>query len=167
MSEGGSQRSLFGRQTLVTVKKTSYISPPHPPHPSFEHPFTAPTSHTSPTHLASTIPPITMFALRTLAVLALAAAALARPQSSSQCDSGSIACCDSTYDPESYEAQFIMKALNIDQTNLPAGKVATSCGGGISNVGGGSTCANIPVCCENNTFNGLVNFGCTSIPIIL
>ncbi|KAL6306051.1 hypothetical protein BKA93DRAFT_748696 [Sparassis latifolia] len=114
-----------------------------------------------------------MFKMHLLSLLSLVLAgvgAFAAPQSSSApttCNGGgSIDCCTTTYEPDSYEATVLTTALNLDKSNLPEGQIATSCGGGGVNVGGGSTCENIPVCCTDNYF-GLIGVGCSPIPVSL
>ncbi|GBE87473.1 hypothetical protein BKA93DRAFT_824533 [Sparassis latifolia] len=111
-----------------------------------------------------------MFSLRILSLLALAFSGvnvLAAPQSSgTTCNGGgSIDCCTTTFEPECDEANIIIDALRIDRSTLPDGMIATACGGGGVNVGGGSTCDNIPVCCTDNFFGGAVGVGCSPIPV--
>ncbi|KAI0919886.1 hypothetical protein AcW1_002976 [Taiwanofungus camphoratus] len=102
---------------------------------------------------------------RAVALLTFALSALAVPQygPTSQCDSGSELCCDSVYSPGTVYATSLIKALNID--NVPVGHIATGCGGGGVNVGGGSTCNTNPVCCQGNALGGLIGVGCAAIPV--
>ncbi|KAH9942625.1 hypothetical protein B0H21DRAFT_710270 [Amylocystis lapponica] len=77
---------------------------------------------------------------------------------SSQC-LGPVQCCDMTYPSDSYEAKVIMKAFKIDESSAPKGVIAMAC-----NVGGGSTCQGIPVCCDDD-YMGLriLGFGCEPV----
>ncbi|OCH87975.1 hypothetical protein OBBRIDRAFT_836933 [Obba rivulosa] len=110
-----------------------------------------------------------MFALKTAfaaaaALLALSAVAIPYPQDgSSQCNTDSIQCCDATASGNSTYMRTVGKALkmNIDESKM----YATGCSSyNPVNVGGGTTCQAIPVCCEDNTF-GLIGVGCAAIPV--
>ncbi|KAL6299159.1 hydrophobin, partial [Sparassis latifolia] len=81
----------------------------------------------------------------------------------SQCNTGSIQCCDSLQDSSSPQAQNILSSLGLplaDAANL----VGIGCTAGLVGVGG-DTCVSAPVCCEDNSFQGLINLGC--VPIII
>ncbi|KAI0930636.1 hypothetical protein AcW1_003605 [Taiwanofungus camphoratus] len=101
---------------------------------------------------------------RTVLVLAFALSALSAPQSSSsQCDSGTIQCCDTVAPAYSASVAPVLKALkiNVDDENK---QVALGCGGSAVGVGAGSSCTSAPICCENNYF-GLIGIGCISITL--
>ncbi|OCH87740.1 hypothetical protein OBBRIDRAFT_795903 [Obba rivulosa] len=93
--------------------------------------------------------------------------AIALPQES-QCDTSSINCCDNVSTPaNSSDVRTVMKALRLDwvSDDTPVGTGCSS--GGIVSVGGGTTCQSIPVCCEGNSFDGLIGIGCLVIPITI
>lgn len=76
---------------------------------------------------------------RTVLVLAFALSALSAPQSSSsQCDSGTIQCCDTVAPAYSASVAPVLKALkiNVDDENK---QVALGCGGSAVGVGAGSS----------------------------
>ncbi|EMD35847.1 hypothetical protein CERSUDRAFT_115777 [Gelatoporia subvermispora B] len=105
---------------------------------------------------------------RSLALAALAfvcsVGAIALPQES-QCDSGSISCCDNVSTPaNSSDVRAVMKALKMDwvSDDTPVGTGCSS--SGVVSVGGGTSCESTPVCCEGNNF-GLIGIGCIAIPI--
>ncbi|KAG0699107.1 hydrophobin [Suillus ampliporus] len=90
------------------------------------------------------------------------------PSSSpSQCNTGSIQCCDSV--SKSGESGSLDELLSLLGLVIPVG---TSCGMSCSPItvigtGGGASCNQQPVCCENNEYNGLINIGCSPINIYL
>ncbi|KAI0930637.1 hypothetical protein AcV5_007300 [Taiwanofungus camphoratus] len=107
---------------------------------------------------------------RAFLALTFALSALATPGGSdggsnpSQCDSGTILCCDNVAPASCDTVKPMLSALKIqvDDDSTPIG---TGCGsGGLLGIGGGSSCTNTPVCCQDNYF-GLIGIGCTSIPI--
>ncbi|KAG8216110.1 hydrophobin [Butyriboletus roseoflavus] len=71
----------------------------------------------------------------------------------SQCNTGSIQCCDSVGSSGSNTVvDEILSFLNI---NVPSGtSVGVSCSGT-------TACTQQPVCCSNNSFNGIVSIGCS------
>ncbi|KAK0216852.1 hydrophobin 2 [Armillaria fumosa] len=108
-----------------------------------------------------------------LAVLALPllAAASVLPRESTnttvswgKCNTGSAQCCKSVQDPKSSAVQDALGVLGIPIGGITAG-VGLTCDP-ITVVGLGTTqCANQPVCCDQNNYNGLVALGCTPINI--
>ncbi|KAG2040793.1 hydrophobin-1 precursor [Suillus americanus] len=84
---------------------------------------------------------------------------------SGQCNTGSIQCCDSV--TKSGHGNSIDELLSLLKIDIPAG---THCGvscSPISVIGGssGGDCQQQPVCCEDNSYNGIVNIGCSPINI--
>ncbi|KAG2076385.1 hydrophobin-1 precursor [Suillus decipiens] len=83
---------------------------------------------------------------------------------SGQCNSGSIQCCDSvtTYG----SGGDIDELVSFMGVKIPSG---TPCGTGCSPIsiigGSGSKCKQQPVCCEDNSYNGIINVGCSPINI--
>ncbi|KAK0240747.1 hydrophobin-251 [Armillaria nabsnona] len=111
----------------------------------------------------------------TLAVLALpllvASSVVPRQETNTtvtggQCNTGSAQCCKSVQDPKSDAVQNVLGLLGIPIGDITA-QVGLTCAP-ITVLGLGTTqCANQPVCCSNNNFNGLVALGCTPINIAL
>ncbi|PCH34690.1 fungal hydrophobin, partial [Wolfiporia cocos MD-104 SS10] len=83
-----------------------------------------------------------------------------------QCNTGPVQCCDSLERASAPRASSLLAALGV-----MLGDEDTLVGMGCSNAGvdvlGGNSCDATPVCCENNTFNGLINIGCSPIIINL
>ncbi|KJA22758.1 hypothetical protein HYPSUDRAFT_40550 [Hypholoma sublateritium FD-334 SS-4] len=115
---------------------------------------------------------------RTSSVLLLAlpvlAAATAVPRNdptsgpSNQCNTGSLQCCQSTQSASSPSTllSIIFGLLGVVVDGL-TGQVGVTCSP-ITVVGvSGTSCTAQPVCCTNNSFNGLIALGCTPININL
>ncbi|OCH87985.1 fungal hydrophobin [Obba rivulosa] len=82
----------------------------------------------------------------------------------SQCNSGSLQCCDSVSTPgNSSVVRRAVRELGVRVAyNQPVGVGCSSIDP--INVGGGTSCSSDPVCCEDNSF-GLIGIGCTPISI--
>ncbi|EIN08633.1 fungal hydrophobin [Punctularia strigosozonata HHB-11173 SS5] len=111
-----------------------------------------------------------MFARSTLAVAfaALLAVATAAPQGTapSQCNTGSIQCCQSTKKVSSSSVNALGGLLGVVVDAVDA-LVGVDCSP-ISVVGlGGNSCSATPVCCENNSFKGLIALGCVPVNLSL
>ncbi|KAG1745031.1 hydrophobin 2 [Suillus paluster] len=83
------------------------------------------------------------------------------------CNTGSVSCCQSTYSSDSATVGTLTSLLGI-----VLGPVEGSVGLGCSPIsvigaGSGATCNQEPVCCSGNTYNGLINIGCSPINIYL
>ncbi|KAF5329808.1 hypothetical protein D9619_009338 [Psilocybe cf. subviscida] len=105
-------------------------------------------------------------ALTTLAVVTLAAATPTGTDPSNQCNTGSLQCCNSVQAANSASIAGLLGLLGIVVSTL-TGQVGVTCSP-ITAIGlGGSSCSAQPVCCTNNTFNGVVALGCTPININL
>ncbi|KAF9045364.1 fungal hydrophobin-domain-containing protein [Panaeolus papilionaceus] len=107
---------------------------------------------------------------RASAVAALAlpifAAATAIPRNDGDCDTGSINCCNSTMTSSLTSLAQLSGLLGISLPDI-GGLIGLSCSP-ISVLGaGGNSCSAQPVCCTNNSFNGLVALGCTPINLNL
>ncbi|KAK0505231.1 hydrophobin 2 [Armillaria luteobubalina] len=103
------------------------------------------------------------FAILALPLLAVASAVPRETTNTTvtggQCNTGSAQCCKSVQD-----VQNALGLLGIPIGDITAG-VGLTCDP-ITVIGLGTTqCANQPVCCEKNNFNGLVALGCTPINI--
>ncbi|PSR72528.1 hypothetical protein PHLCEN_2v11598 [Hermanssonia centrifuga] len=82
----------------------------------------------------------------------------------SQCNTGSIQCCNQVISSTSTQANLLLGLLGVvlDGVAVPLGLGCSP----ISVVGiGNGACSASPVCCENNSIGGLINIGC--VPIIL
>ncbi|KAK0225461.1 hydrophobin-251 [Armillaria fumosa] len=115
---------------------------------------------------------ISAFSLAILALPLLAASSAVPRQDTNttvtggKCNTGSAQCCKSVQDPESSAVQNALGVLGI-----PIGEITANVGLActpITVLGLGTTsCANQPVCCDNNNFNGVVALGCTPINVVL
>ncbi|KAH7912641.1 fungal hydrophobin [Hygrophoropsis aurantiaca] len=108
-----------------------------------------------------------MIASRFFALLPLAALALAGGSGTTQCNTGSASCCDSTQSAEDFSKTDLADSLGLSTGDV-TGLVGLDCTP-ISVIGVGSGCkANQePVCCTDNTFDGLVNMGCSPVNVNL
>ncbi|KAK0223741.1 fungal hydrophobin-domain-containing protein [Armillaria fumosa] len=82
----------------------------------------------------------------------------------SQCSTGSLQCCNSVQDSTSGVVSALLGLLGIHLggANVPIGLTCSP----LSIIGiGGNSCSQQTVCCENNSFNGLIAIGCTPINI--
>ncbi|KAF8969406.1 fungal hydrophobin-domain-containing protein [Flammula alnicola] len=109
------------------------------------------------------------FKLSALATVALAttlaAATLTRRQSD-QCNTGSIQCCNSVQSASTPSVATLLGLLGIAAQGV-TGLVGVTCSP-ITGVGvSGTSCSAQPVCCTNDSFNGVVALGCTPINIAL
>ncbi|THU75280.1 fungal hydrophobin [Dendrothele bispora CBS 962.96] len=80
----------------------------------------------------------------------------------SQCNTGPVQCCNSVQsasDP-AVAKQLALLGVVAQDVNALVGVTCTP----ISVIGvGGNSCSAQPVCCENNSFNGVVALGCTPV----
>ncbi|PPQ87943.1 hypothetical protein CVT25_001128 [Psilocybe cyanescens] len=84
----------------------------------------------------------------------------------SQCNTGDIQCCNSVQKADSNAVTALLGLLGIVLQDVTA-LVGLTCSP-LSVIGiGGSSCTAQPVCCTNNSFNGLIALGCTPININL
>lgn len=86
-------------------------------------------------------------------------------QVNGDCSQGKAQCCDTTMsgaDANSLSALLgvdnLAGQIGINCVNLPINVIGVS--GSLSNI-----CKSTPVCCQNVTQNGLVNLGCSALPI--
>ncbi|EIN08599.1 fungal hydrophobin [Punctularia strigosozonata HHB-11173 SS5] len=103
-----------------------------------------------------------------VALSALVATAAAAPSTlpASQCNTGSIQCCNSTQKASSAGMSDLLGLLGVVVSDVTA-LVGSNCSP-ISAVGlGGNSCSAAPVCCENNQFNGLIALGCVPVNLSL
>ncbi|KAF7800301.1 hypothetical protein EIP86_011550 [Pleurotus ostreatoroseus] len=83
----------------------------------------------------------------------------------SQCNTGSISCCNQVIDSQSKEGNALLGLLGIVLGDV-TGLLGLGCSPlSVIGVGSGNACSASPVCCENNSVGGLISIGC--VPIIL
>ncbi|KLO14556.1 fungal hydrophobin [Schizopora paradoxa] len=103
-----------------------------------------------------------------LALVPLLAVATPTPQTS-QCNVGSEQCCSSTQTASEASTGLLgglLSLLGIVVGDI-TGLVGVTCSP-ITVIGvSGTSCSAQPVCCTNNSFNGLIALGCTPININL
>ncbi|KAF9234085.1 hydrophobin [Melanogaster broomeanus] len=101
-----------------------------------------------------------------LPIVALAAVATATPtlEARGQCDTGSTSCCQNTYTSTDTTLTSLAATLGIVLPDV-TGLFALGCSPLI--LGVGASCTQQPVCCTGNTFNGLINVGCSPINLAL
>ncbi|KAF9528293.1 hydrophobin 1 [Crepidotus variabilis] len=88
------------------------------------------------------------------------------PPPTSQCNTGSVQCCNSVQSANSGAAAGLLALLGVVVQDVTA-QVGITCSP-ISAVGiGGNSCSSQPVCCQNNNFNGVVAIGCTPVNVNL
>ncbi|KAF9460464.1 hydrophobin [Collybia nuda] len=99
-----------------------------------------------------------------IATTSLALSVAAAPQSNKyKCNTGSVQCCNEIQQSQSVEGSNILAIVGLTAQGL-TGMVGHNCSP-ISAIGpgGGTSCNSQPVCCENNSFNGLVAIGCSPV----
>ncbi|KAI0764932.1 fungal hydrophobin-domain-containing protein [Fomes fomentarius] len=83
------------------------------------------------------------------------------PTSASDCKTGPVQCCNSSSTPAG-TAILGLLGIAVQGVDLLLGLTCSP----ITIIGvGGSSCSSNVVCCENNSFGGLISIGC--VPIIL
>ncbi|THU91476.1 fungal hydrophobin [Dendrothele bispora CBS 962.96] len=103
--------------------------------------------------------------LATLATLAVATPTR-RNEPASQCNTGPVQCCNSVQSADSKSVAGLLSLLGIVVQDVNA-LVGVTCSP-ISVIGvGGDSCSANPVCCENNSFNGIVAIGCVPVDLSL
>ncbi|KAI6144925.1 hydrophobin 2 [Pisolithus tinctorius] len=102
------------------------------------------------------------------AVLAAATPVEVRGDSGdSQCNGGTINCCNSVQDASSSSVTSLLGLLGLSAGSI-TGQVGLNCSPlTVIGVGSGASCTSQTVCCTGNSFNGLINVGCTPINVAL
>ncbi|KAM6503361.1 hydrophobin [Amanita muscaria] len=84
----------------------------------------------------------------------------------SQCNTGAMQCCNDVQKSDSPTVQSLAGLLGLGLGALTP-QVGLHCSP-LSVIGaGGTSCAAQPVCCSDNSFNGLIALGCTPINVVL
>ncbi|EIN04965.1 fungal hydrophobin, partial [Punctularia strigosozonata HHB-11173 SS5] len=82
----------------------------------------------------------------------------------SQCNTSSIQCCNSVQSSSSQSSDLLLGLLGIVLDTVD-GLIGIGCSP-ISVLGlGNGGCNASPVCCENNSFGGLISIGCVVIQL--
>ncbi|KAF8063152.1 hydrophobin 2 [Lyophyllum atratum] len=83
----------------------------------------------------------------------------------SQCNTGSMQCCNSVQSSDSAGVAAIAALLGvvIQGVAVPVGLTCSPINA--AGIGSGGACTAQPVCCSNNNFNGVIVIGCTPINI--
>ncbi|KAL0949227.1 hypothetical protein HGRIS_009306 [Hohenbuehelia grisea] len=111
-------------------------------------------------HMKSTI-----FVASVLPFLA-AATPLRRNEPASSCNTGPVQCCNSVQSADSKSIAGLLSVLGVVVSDLTV-FVGANCSP-ISVIGvGGNSCSASPVCCENNSFGGLIALGCVPVDLSL
>ncbi|KAF5309264.1 hypothetical protein D9619_012754 [Psilocybe cf. subviscida] len=104
--------------------------------------------------------------LATISAATLAAATGGSGSPSNQCNTGTLQCCQSVGAANSTPIAALLGLLGIDVGSV-TGLVGVTCSA-ITVIGtSGTSCSAQPVCCSNNSFNGVVALGCTPINLNL
>ncbi|KAF4622374.1 hypothetical protein D9613_009285 [Agrocybe pediades] len=83
------------------------------------------------------------------------------------CNSGPVQCCNSLMDSDSSQANVLLSLLNVVVGPI-TGQIGASCSPITAiGLGSGASCSSQPVCCSNNSFNGLIAIGCSPINLNL
>ncbi|KAG2144119.1 fungal hydrophobin-domain-containing protein [Suillus bovinus] len=107
--------------------------------------------------------------IRLLSTISLCLLAIANPlahrDTSGQCNTGNIQCCQRTQTVDEYNKNATAHgAIPIDADIL--GHVGLYCSPiSVIGAGAGATCSQEPLCCSDNQYYGLINIGCTPINI--
>ncbi|KIJ48484.1 hypothetical protein M422DRAFT_247834 [Sphaerobolus stellatus SS14] len=83
----------------------------------------------------------------------------------SQCNTGDAQCCNTVESASSPSAATLIGLLGIvvQGVDVLVGLGCTPIS--VIAISQGANCAQQPVCCTNNNFNGLINVGCTPISL--
>ncbi|KAL5480416.1 hypothetical protein ACEPAI_1686 [Sanghuangporus weigelae] len=105
-----------------------------------------------------------VFTVASLAILAVATPAPV--PASDECNTGSLQCCNSVQQADSEAVSGLLSLLGVVVQDVSA-LVGVTCSP-ISAIGIGSAgCSASPVCCTDNSFNGLISLGCVPVDVSL
>jgi len=111
-----------------------------------------------------------MFAkLSTVVAISMAAFVAAAPSArgiDNSCNTGPVQCCDSVQDSKSLAASEPgLFGLITALVGPITAQVGLTCSPISALAIAGNSCSSQPVCCENNSFNGVVALGCSPINV--
>jgi len=100
----------------------------------------------------------------TVTVTAVTVTAISTATAVSECAVDAVQCCDAVSSSSNLITSLLIGLLDvvIEGLDVPIG---INCSPTTIAGVGGSSCTAAPLCCENNTFNGLIAIGC--VPIII
>ncbi|KAH9475250.1 Fruiting body protein SC1 [Psilocybe cubensis] len=106
-----------------------------------------------------------------LAAASMAVFVAAAPTGSSgdiqdSCNTGAVQCCNQSFSSDSSEANLLRTLLGVVLGPV-TGQIGLQCTPLSVLAVSGNSCSSQPVCCTDNTFNGLINVGCTPINVNL
>ncbi|KAF8958716.1 hydrophobin, partial [Flammula alnicola] len=85
------------------------------------------------------------------------------PQIDNSCNTGPVQCCNQLMDSKSEQATLLASLIGLDLGAI-TGQVGAQCSPITAiGVGSGASCSSQPVCCSNNSFNGLIAVGCSPV----
>ncbi|KAI6144222.1 fungal hydrophobin-domain-containing protein [Pisolithus tinctorius] len=101
------------------------------------------------------------------ASFAVLAAATPLDVRQSQCNGGTTYCCNSVQDSSSSGVTSLLGLLGLSLGSI-TGQVGLNCSPITAlGVGSGASCTSQAACCTGDSFNGLINVGCTPINLSL
>ncbi|KAF9043362.1 hydrophobin [Panaeolus papilionaceus] len=106
-------------------------------------------------------------ALFTAATMAVFVAAAPSPQGgiNNSCNTGPVQCCNSLFEAEDEHITDLAALLGV-ATGAITGQAGLNCSPiTLIGLGSGAKCTTQPVCCTDNKFNGLINFGCSPVAL--
>ncbi|KDR72900.1 hypothetical protein GALMADRAFT_142612 [Galerina marginata CBS 339.88] len=110
---------------------------------------------------------VVLVAVASMAISVAAAPAPSDGGINNSCNTGPVQCCNAVYDSKSTEGTILTALLGAALGSF-SGQFGVSCSPITAvGTGGGASCSSSPVCCSNNSFNGLVAIGCSPININL
>ncbi|KAF8147855.1 hydrophobin [Crassisporium funariophilum] len=105
---------------------------------------------------------LALFAVATMAVLVAAAPT---PSIENSCNTGPAQCCNSMHSAESHEGNALLALVGVAVGSV-TGQIGATCSPITAiGLGGGASCTQQPVCCSDNSFNGLIAIGCSPVNI--
>ncbi|KDR72920.1 hypothetical protein GALMADRAFT_142629 [Galerina marginata CBS 339.88] len=110
---------------------------------------------------------IALFAAASMAVFVAAAPAPGGSEGGvyNSCNTGPVQCCNSLVESDSQEGTWLTALVGI-AVGTVTGQVGANCTPiTLIGTGKGASCTSSPVCCSNNSFNGLVAIGCSPVNI--
>ncbi|KAI0367144.1 hydrophobin [Pilatotrama ljubarskyi] len=105
-----------------------------------------------------------MFAkLFTISALAILAVATPAPAPDASCSTAPLQCCQSVEPADSAAVAPILKGLGVVVQDVNALVGVTCTPISVVGVGGSDACSANTVCCQDNSFGGLVSIGCVPV----